>query len=160
MKRSLKRKPRKVRRSWGLMKISGQNILEINEEKSLLGIHRGRGQIQQYDQDNGRGLDLARYAMWKSDTKLAAWESSDAGIHSDLSLISSYPNQITLYRSLHVRQQSILESTIWEILYLGSLSIMTGVGASCILLEKVLDMVGLSIDTWKTGWTERMDSGR
>ena len=45
------------------MKISGQNILEINEGKSLLGIHRGRRQIQQYDQDNGRGPDLARYAM-------------------------------------------------------------------------------------------------
>jgi len=37
---------------------------------------------------------------------------------------------------------------------------MTGVGASYILSEKVLDMAGLSMDTWKTGWTEYMDSGR
>ena len=44
-----------------------------------------------------------------------------------------------------------LESTIREISYSGSPSIMTGAGASCILSEKVLDVVGLSIDTWKTG---------
>jgi len=37
---------------------------------------------------------------------------------------------------------------------------MTGAGASYILLEKVLDIVGSSIDIWKTGWTEHMDSGR
>ena len=37
---------------------------------------------------------------------------------------------------------------------------MTGVEASCILSEKVLDVVGSSMDTWKTGWTEHMDSGR
>jgi len=37
---------------------------------------------------------------------------------------------------------------------------MTGAGASCILLEKVLDVAGLSMDTWKTGWTEHMESGR
>jgi len=37
---------------------------------------------------------------------------------------------------------------------------MTGAGAGCILLEKVLDVVGSSMDTWKTGWTEHMDSGR
>jgi len=73
------------------------------------------------------------------------------GIHSDLSPVSSYPSQITLYRSLHARQQSILESTIQKILYLGSLSIMTGAGASCILSEKVLDVAGSSMDTWKTG---------
>ena len=124
--------------SWGLMKINRQNILEINEGKSLLGICKGRGQIQQYDQDNGRGPGLAGYAMWKSDTKLGAWESSDAGIHSDSSPVSSYSSQIILYRSLHAHRQSILESTIWEISYLGSLSIMTGAGAGCILLEKVL----------------------
>ena len=53
------------------MKISRQNILEINEEKSLLGMHGGRGQMQQHDQDNGRGPGLARYAMWKLDTKSA-----------------------------------------------------------------------------------------
>ena len=69
------------------------------------------------------------------------------GIHLNLSLVSSYPSQITLYRSLYAYQWSILESTISEISYLGSLSIITRVGASYILSEKVLDMVGLSMDT-------------
>ena len=54
------------------MKISGQNILEINKGKSPLGMHRDRGQIQQRVQDNGRGPGLVGYAMWKSDTKSAA----------------------------------------------------------------------------------------
>ena len=35
-------------------------------------MYRDREQIEQYDQDNGSGLDLARYAMWKSDIKLVA----------------------------------------------------------------------------------------
>jgi len=117
----------------------------------MLEKHGDREQMQQHDQDNGRGLGLAGYAMWKSDTKSAAWVSSDVGIYSDLSPVSSYPNQITLYRSLQARQRSILESTIWEISYSGSPSIMTRAGASCILSEKVLDMVGSSMDTWKTG---------
>ena len=82
------------------------------------------------------------------------------GIYSDSSPVSSYPNQITLYRSLHAHWQSILESTIQEISYSGSSSIMTGAEAGYILSEKVLDVVGLSMDTWKTGWTEHMDSGR
>ena len=156
----MKRKPQKVCRSWGLMKISRQNILEINEGKFPLEMHRDREQMQQCVQDNGRGLGLAGYAMWKSDTKSAAWVSSDIEIHLDSSPVSSYPNQITLYRSLHAHWRSILESTIQEILYSGSPSIMTGAGASYILLEKVLDVVGSSIDIWKTGWTEHMDSGR
>ena len=142
------------------MKISSQNILEINEVKSPLEMHKGKGQMQQHDQDNGRKLGLVEYAMWKSDTKSAVWESSDVGIHSDLSPVSSYPNQITLYRSLHAHQQSILEFTIQEISYSGFPSIMTGAEAGCILSEKVLDVVGSSIDIWKTGWTEHMDSGR
>ena len=54
------------------MKISRQNILEINEGKFPLGMHRGRGQMQQYDQNNGKGPGLAGYMMWKSDTKSAA----------------------------------------------------------------------------------------
>ena len=157
---SFEKKTWKVCGNWELMKISEQNILEINEGKSPLGMCGDRGQMQQHNQDNGRKLGLAGYVMWKSDTKSAAWESSDAGIHLDLSPVSSYPNQITLYRSLHVYQQLILESTIWEISYLGSPSIMTGAGASCILSEKVLDVAGLSMDTWKTGWTECMDSGK
>ena len=155
---NLKRKPRKVRRSWGLIRISKQNILEINEGKSPLEMHGDRERMQQHDQDNRRGLGLVRYVIWKSDTKLTAWESLDAVIYSDLSPVSSYPSQITLYRSLHAHWWLILESTIWEISYSGSLSIMTGVGAGCILLEKVLDVVGSSMDTWKTGWTECIDS--
>ena len=120
----------------------------------------GRGQMQQYVQDNKRGLGLAGYAMWKLDTKLVAWVSSDAEIHLDLSPVSSYPSQITLYRSLHAYRQLILEFTIQEISYSGFPLIMTGTGASCILLEKVLNIAGLSMDIWKTRWTEHMDSGR
>ena len=107
----------------------------------------GRGQMQQHVQDNGRGSSLAEYAMWKLDTKSAAWVSLDMGIHSDLSPVSSYPSQITLYRSLHAYWWLILESTIQVISYSGSPSIMTRVGASCILLEKVLDVAGSSMDT-------------
>ena len=73
--------------------------------------------------------------------------SLDVEIHSYLSLVSSYSNQITLYSGLYAYQWLILESTIQEISYLGSLSIMIDVGTSYILLEKVLDIVGLSIDT-------------
>ena len=65
------------------------------------------------------------------------------GIYSDLSLMSSYPSQITLYRSLHAHWQSVLESTIQE---MGSLLITTGAEASYVLLRKELDVVGLSID--------------
>ena len=54
------------------MKISGQNILEINEGKSLLGMYGDREQMQQCVQDNGRGLGLVGYVMWKSDTKSMA----------------------------------------------------------------------------------------
>jgi len=54
------------------MKINGQNILEINEGKSLLGMCGGKGKMQQHDQDNVRGLGLVGYAMWKSDTKSVA----------------------------------------------------------------------------------------
>ena len=53
------------------MKISRQNILKINKEKPLLGMCGGRGQIQQYDQDNGREPGLAEYVMWKLNTKSA-----------------------------------------------------------------------------------------
>ena len=108
---------------------------------------RDREKMQQHGQDNGRGLGLVGYAMWKSDTKLVAWVSLDVGIYSDLSPVSSYPSQITLYRSLHAHWRSILESTIQEISYSGFPSIITGVEASCILSEKVLDVVGSSMDT-------------
>jgi len=163
-----------MKRSWSFEKKTLKSAwrLRVNEnkwtkytkklikEKSPLEMCRSRGQMQQCVQDNGRGLGLAGYAMWKLDTKSAVWESLDAKIHSDSSPVFSYPSQITLYRSLHACQQSILESTIQEISYSGSPSIMTRTEAGCILLEKVLDMVGSSIDTWMTGWTEHMDSGR
>ena len=67
-------------------------------------------------------------------------------IHLDLSLVFSYPSQITLYRSLHICQQLILESTIHKISYLDFPSIITGVETGCILSEKVLDMAGSSMD--------------
>ena len=123
-------------------------------------MHGDREQMQQRVQDNRRGPGLVGYAMWKSDTKSAAWVSLDVGIHLNSSPVSSYSNQITLYRSLHACCQLIFESTIQEISYLGSSSIITGAGAGYILLEKVLDMAGSSMDIWKTGSTERMDSGR
>jgi len=72
--------------------------------------------------------------------------SSNVGIHSDSSPVSSYLSQFILYRSLHACWQSILESTIQEISYLGFLSIITRVGAGCILLKKVLDVAGSSMD--------------
>jgi len=75
-------------------------------------MHRGREQMEQHDQNNESGLGLAEYMMWKSDTKSMAWVSLDVGIYSDSSLVSSYPSQITLYRSLHAHWQLILESTI------------------------------------------------
>ena len=74
--------------------------------------------------------------------------------------VSLYSSQIILYRSLHAYQWSILKSTIWEISYLGSPSIITSTVTSCVLLEKKLDMAGSSIDIWKTGWIEYIDSGR
>ena len=111
-------------------------------------MHGDRGEVQQHDQNKG---SRPGYMMWKSDTKSEVWISSNMGIYSDSSPVSSYPSQITLYRSLHARQQSILESTIQEISYLSSLSIITRAEASCILSEKELNMAGLSMDTWKTG---------
>ena len=72
-------------------------------------------------------------------------------IYLSSSSVSLYSSQITLYKSLHACQWSILESTIQEILYSGSPSIITGAGVSYVLLEKELDIAGLSIDTWKTG---------
>ena len=116
-------------------------------------MHGDRGEVQQHDQNKESRPGLLGYMMWKSDTKSEVWISSDVGIYSDLSPVSSYPSQITLYRSLHAHQQSILESTIQEISYLSSLSIITRAEASCILSEKELNMAGLSMDTWKTGWT-------
>jgi len=54
------------------MKINKYNILKINEGKSLLEMRGGRKQMQQCAQNNGKGLGLVGYAMWKSDTKSVA----------------------------------------------------------------------------------------
>jgi len=86
-----------------------------------------------------------RYEHWI----LSQWYEwvSDTEIHLNLSLMSSYPSQITLYKSLYICWQSILESTIGEISYLGSLLIITSVETGYVLLRKELDVVGLNIDT-------------
>ena len=76
--------------------------------------------------------------------------SSIAGIYSDSSSVFLYSSQIILYRSLHAYWRLILESTIQEISYSGSPSIMTEVRTGCILLEKMLDVASLSMDTWNT----------
>ena len=47
-------------------------IKKLIKEKSLLEMRRGKGQMQQHDQDNERGLGLAGYVMWKLDTKSVA----------------------------------------------------------------------------------------
>ena len=75
-------------------------------------VYGGKGQVQQHNQDKRSGLGLVGYIIWKLNAKLVVWVSSDIGIHLDLSLMSSYSSQITLYRSLHVCWQSILESII------------------------------------------------
>jgi len=86
------------------MRISGQNILGINKGNPHWKMRRNKGQVQQCNQDNRRGPDLMGYVMWKLDTKLVAWMSLDVGIYLDLSPVSSYSSQITLYKSLHACQ--------------------------------------------------------
>ena len=39
-------------------------------------------------------LGLVEYIIWKLDTKLVAWVSSDIEIYSDLSSVFSYSSQI------------------------------------------------------------------
>ena len=39
-------------------------------------------------------LGLVEYIIWKLDTKLVAWVSSDVEIYSDLSSVFSYSSQI------------------------------------------------------------------
>ena len=59
------------------------------------------------------------------DTISDMWASSKVGSQSDSSVVFSYPNEITLYISLHTYLWLIFELTIWEILYLNLLSIIT-----------------------------------
>ena len=55
--------------------------------------------IQQCNQNKESRLSLVGYAIWKSNTKSVAWVNLDIGIHSDLSLVFSYSNQIILYKA-------------------------------------------------------------
>ena len=86
--------------------------------------------------------------------------SSVTGNHSESLSVSSYPSHITLYSSLHALWQSILESTILEISYSGSPSMITSTGGNSEHCWKVLDVAGSSIETWNTGWAALMVSGR
>ena len=74
MKRSLKfeKKTPKSARKLRVNEISGQNILEINEGKSRVEMHRDSKQMQQRVQDNRKGPGLVGYVMWKSNTKSTA----------------------------------------------------------------------------------------
>jgi len=53
-----------------------------------------------------------------------------------------------------------LESTIHEILYSDSPSIMNSIRAGWVLLKKVIEVVGLSMEIYKTGCIESIDSWR
>ena len=53
--------------------------------------------------------------------------------------------------SLHALQQSILELTILEISYSGSLLMITGAGRGLECCWKVLGIAGSSMETWNTG---------
>ena len=75
MKRSLKfekKTPKSVRK----LRVNENKQTEYTKkwikEKSLLEMDGDREKMQQHDQDNGRGLGLVGYEMWKSDTKSAA----------------------------------------------------------------------------------------
>jgi len=93
----------------------------VNAEKQS----QGNG-IEVIQGRNGPGLD--RYLRWKSFSNSLACSSSVASNHLESLSVSSYPSHITLYSSLHALQQSILESTILEISYSGSPSMITSAG--------------------------------
>jgi len=61
---------------------------------------------------------------------------------------------------LHALRRSILESTILEISYSGSPSMIIGAGGGLERYWKVLGMAGSSIETWNMGWTALMVSRR
>ena len=107
---------------------------------------------------NSPGLD--RYLRWKSFSNSLACSSSVTSNYLESLSVSSYPSHITLYSSLHALWQSILESTILEILYSGSLLMITGAGRGLERCWKVLGIAGSSIETWNTRWAALMMSGR
>ena len=72
MKRSLKfekKTPKSVQKLRVTENKQTEYTKKLMKEKSLLEMHGDREQIQQCVQDNGRGLGLAGYAIWKLDTK-------------------------------------------------------------------------------------------
>ena len=50
--------------------------------------------------------------------------------------------------------------SIYKILYLDFLLIITSTGASYVFLEKILEVADLSIDTWKTRYIEYKNSSK
>ena len=76
-----------------------------------------------------------------------------AGIQLSSSSVPSYPSQHTKYCSLHFYYRSILESSISNISNSSSLSISTRDSGSWVWLDIILDMLGSSMEMWKTGWT-------
>ena len=75
MKRSLKfekKTPKSARKLRVTENKRTEYTKKLMKEKSPLEMHGDREQMQQCVQDNGRGLGLAGYAIWKSDTKLTA----------------------------------------------------------------------------------------
>ena len=125
----------------------------VNVEKQSWG-----NRIEVIQGRNGPSLD--RYLRWKSFSNSLACSSSVAGNYLELLLVSLYPSHITLYSSLHVLRRSILESTILEISYSGSPSMITGAGRSLEYCWKVLGVASSSIETWNTGWIALMVSRR
>ena len=61
---------------------------------------------------------------------------------------------------MHALRWSILESTILEISYSGSPSMIIGAGGGSERCWKELGVAGSSMETWNTGWTALMVSGR
>ena len=76
-----------------------------------------------------------------------------AGIQLSSLSVPSYPSQHTKYCSLHFYYRSILESSISNISNSSSLSISTRDSGSWVWLDIILDMLGSSMEMWKTGWT-------
>ena len=107
---------------------------------------------------NGPSLD--GYLRWKSFSNSLACSSSITSNYLESLLVSSYPSHIILYSSLHALQWSILESTILEISYSGSPSMITGAGRGSECCWKVLGVASSSIETWNTRWTALIVSGR
>ena len=96
----------------------------------------------------------------KKETMSVAWASSLAGNQEVSSSVPSCPDHLTKYRSLYTQHRlSNLESRVSEISYSGSPSMSTGSGGGWIHLGMEFRVLGSSMETWKTGWIARMESG-